>query len=159
MILYVRKPKYKGLVFKVKTYGGLDSWDTRWLSGGGSIPLKTVKIEKEKKMKGKEVIPTSLRRDINKYGNSYLTEVTNEGILSPLLDKRIYVVAKRKAVEVYLSSTYEYLGNAYFRGNYFVFSPYLQKSLSDLSQLERWELDDSLCRYFRRMVDRFIFRG
>lgn len=29
VILYVRKPKYKGLVFKVKTYGGLDSWNTR----------------------------------------------------------------------------------------------------------------------------------
>ena len=78
-------------------------------------------------MKGKEVIPTSLRRDINKYGNSYLAETTGEGSLSPLLDKRIYVVAKRKAVEVYLSDTGEYLGNLYFRGNYFVFNPYLKK--------------------------------
>ena len=110
-------------------------------------------------MKGREVIPTSLRRDINKYGNSYLAEITGEGSLSHLLDHRIYVVAKRKAVEVYLSSTYEYLGNAYFRGNYFVFSPYLQKKFYDLSQLERWELTDSLCNYFRRMVDKFIIRG
>ena len=110
-------------------------------------------------MKGKEVIPTSLRRDINKYGNSYLAEITGEGSLSHLLDQRIYVVAKRKAVEVYLSSTYEYLGNVYFRVNYFVFSPHLQKKFYDLSQLERWELDSSLCRYLRRMIDRFIFRG
>lgn len=79
--------------------------------------------------------------------------------MSPLLDKRIYVVAKRKSVEVYLSSTYKYLGNVYFLGNYFVFSPYLKKRLYELPQLERWELDNSLCSYFRRMVDKFIFRG
>jgi len=110
-------------------------------------------------MKGKVIIPTSLRRDINKYGNSYLAETTNEGLLSPLLDKRIHVVAKRKSVEVYLSSNYKYLGNVYFLGNYFVFSPYLKKRLYELPQLERWELSDSLCSYFKRMVDKFIFRG
>lgn len=110
-------------------------------------------------MKGKEVIPTSLRRDINKYGNSYLAETINDGLLSPLLDKRIYVVAKRKSVEVYLSSTYKYLGNVYFLGNYFVFSPYLKKRLYELPQLERRELADSLYSYFRRIVDKFIIRG
>lgn len=110
-------------------------------------------------MKGKVIIPTSLRRDINKYGNSYLAEITNEGLLSPLLDKRIYIVAKRKSVEVYLSSTYKYLGNVYFLGNYFEFSPYLKKRLYELPQLERRELDNSLSRYFRRAVDRFILRG
>lgn len=88
-----------------------------------------------------------------------MAETTNEGLLSPLLDKRIYVVAKRKSVEVYLSSTYKYLGNVYFLGNYFVFSPYLKKRLYELPQLERWELDNSLYSYFRRMVDKFIFRG
>lgn len=110
-------------------------------------------------MKGKVIIPTSLRRDINKYGNSCLAETKNEGLLSPLLDKRIYVVAKRKSVEVYLSSTYKYLGNVYFLGNYFEFSPYLKKRLYELPQLERRELDNSLSRYFRRAVDRFILRG
>lgn len=110
-------------------------------------------------MKGKVIIPTSLRRDINKYGNSYLAETTNEGLLSPLLDKRIYVVAKRKSVEVYLSVDGSYLGNIYFRGNYFVFSSHLKDKLYGLSYLERWELTDSLCNYFRRMVDKFIIRG
>lgn len=110
-------------------------------------------------MKGKEVIPMSLRRDINKYGNSRFTDTLTAESLRLPLDKRIYVVAKRKAVEVYLSGGGSYLGNIYFRGNYFVFSSHLKDKLYGLSYLERWELTDSLCNYFRRMVDKFIIRG
>ncbi len=50
--------------------------------GGGSILLSTIKIEKEKTMKGKEVIPTSLRRDINKYGNFYLARLQMRAIVT-----------------------------------------------------------------------------
>lgn len=110
-------------------------------------------------MKGKELIPTSLRRDINKYGNSRFADTLTAEPLRHPLDNRIYVVAKRKAVEVYLSDTGEYLGNLYFRGNYFVFTKHLNDRLYKLSKLKGWELDISLCRFLRRMVDKFIIRG
>ena len=160
MILYVRKPKYKGLVFKVKTYGGLDSWNTRWLSGGGSIPLKTVKNEKKViTMKGTKVIPTSLCKSINKHGNSRFADIIDTKRLRSPLDNSLYVIAKRKAIEVYSSRTHNYLGNVYFRGNYFEFSAHLKNKLYKLPFTERMALTDSLRYYLRRKVDAFIFRG
>lgn len=48
VILCVGKPRGKGLFSEVKAHGGLNSWNTRQLGGGGSIPSKTIDYIEEK---------------------------------------------------------------------------------------------------------------
>ena len=108
-------------------------------------------------MKGIKVIPTSLCKSINKHGNSRFADTSDTKPLRYPLTKSLYVVAKRKAVEVYLSNTNTYLGNIYFRGNYFEFSTHLKNELYNLPFPDRMQLTDSLRYYLRSKVDKYIF--
>ena len=108
----------------------------------------------------KKVIPTSLKREINRHGNSTFAEVLIGKTLRYPLDRELYVIAKRKAVEVYSSHNSQYLGNVYFTGERFYPSGNLKKNLYvELSYRHRISLMDSLMTYLsHREVKSYVVR-
>lgn len=97
----------------------------------------------------KMVIPTSLKRKINQTGNSIFAEEFPDKQTRYPLDRELYVIAKNKAIEVYLSRNHKYLGNVYFDGSHFMTSAGLMKSWSKLPRAVRVGLMDSLLKYLR----------
>lgn len=97
----------------------------------------------------KVVLPTSLKRKINQSGNSiFAEEFPNKQTRYPL-DRELYVIATRKAIEVYLSRDHKYLGNVYFDGSHFQTSAGLIKNWGKLPREVRVDLMDSLFNYLR----------
>lgn len=97
----------------------------------------------------KMVIPTSLKRKINQTGNSIFAEEFPDKQTRYPLDRELYVIAKNKAIEVYLSRNHKYLGNVYFDGSHFMTSAGLMKSWSELPRAVRVGLMNSLLKYLR----------
>lgn len=101
----------------------------------------------------KVVLPTSLRRRINQSGNSiFAEEFPNKQTRYPL-NRELYVIAKNRAIEVYLSRNHKYLGNVYFDGSRFMTSAGLMNSWGKLPREVRVDLMDSLLKYLNH-VDR-----
>lgn len=95
----------------------------------------------------KVVLPTSLKRKINQSGNSIFAEdFPNKQTRYPL-DRELYVIAKQKAIEVYLSRNHKYLGNVYFDGSHFKTSAGLMNSWGKLPRDVSVDLMDSLSNY------------
>ncbi len=97
----------------------------------------------------KMVIPTSLKRKINQSGNSIFAEEFPDKQTRYPLDRELYVIAKKKAIEVYLSRNHKYLGNVYFDGSYFKTSAGLMNSWGKLPREVSVDLMDSLSNYLR----------